>query len=359
MSTSFFATLWQTIQEGKVFKSIIQNRKKHGQSYYVDTVIIPIFDINNTITEYLAVRYDVTELIQTRDEALAAEEAKSEFLANMSHEIRTPLNAIIGFSEVLVEGTETISDNYRRYAKTIDSSAKGLLTIINDVLDLSKIKSGKFDIFIEANNIRQIIEDVNMLFSSKAKERDITLTHLLDPLLPECVKIDGIRLKQVLSNMVSNAIKFTPQGGSVRLEATLIHRHEKEATLHFEVRDTGIGIPEDKLSSLFDEFTQVDNKVNRLHQGTGLGLSISNYIVQAMGSTIQVESESDVGSCFSFDVTLSLCHDTFEKTGPADSTALAALENCAKSCRLLVAEDNVFNQELISYLLNSLVLSSH
>ncbi|WP_129090895.1 ATP-binding protein, partial [Arcobacter sp. CECT 8989] len=239
--------------------------------------------------------------------AQKADEAKSTFLANMSHEIRTPLNAIIGFSDILSNSSELKSDN-KKQAQIIQTSANSLLSIINDILDISKIESGNFDIAIEKTDLYFISEHVIELFSKRASEKHLKLIFNIDHKIPLCILTDGIRLRQVLSNLLSNAIKFTHEG-KVSLNITLLEEKNNRSKIRFEIEDSGIGIPQEKLENVFKPFVQVDHKSSRQYEGTGLGLSICSHIVQSLGSQIQAQSKENVGSKFFFDLEFETCDD--------------------------------------------------
>lgn len=300
---SIFKNLWKTITEKKVWKGIIKNSAKDGSTYYVSSTIIPILDSKHEIQEYLAVRYDITDAIESKLKAQKADESKSIFLANMSHEIRTPLNAIIGFSDVLSNSKELNPQNIKQ-ADIINTSANSLLEIINDILDVSKIESGNFSISLDKTDLYSLCEHIIELFSNKALEKNIKLICNIDTNIPLEVITDKVRLRQVISNILSNAIKFTPLQGEVKLNVILIKENKKTSTIRFEVLDSGIGIQKDKLTMIFDPFIQVDHKSNRKFEGTGLGLSICSHIIKALKSTINVESVLKQGSKFWFDLDL-------------------------------------------------------
>lgn len=241
------------------------------------------------------------------ENAQKADEAKSTFLANMSHEIRTPLNAIIGFSEILSKSDELNIQN-KKQAQIIQTSANSLLTIINDILDISKIQSGNFDVTMEKTDLYVISEHVVELFSKKAAQKRLKLIFNIDNKIPICVLTDGVRLRQVISNLLSNAIKFT-QEGEVSLNINLLEQKSNKSKIRFEIVDTGIGIEEEKLADIFNPFIQLDNTSNRQYEGTGLGLSICSHIVQALNSKLQIQSEVNKGSIFFFDLELTVCED--------------------------------------------------
>ena len=305
-----FKELWQTIKAKKIWKGEITNRAKDGTPYYVATTIVPILDINDEIEEYLAIRLDVTEIIEAKLKAKKADEAKSAFLANMSHEIRTPLNAIIGFSTLLSKSKE-LDNKSQKQANTINSSAVSLLTIINDILDVSKIESGNFNLSFEEVDLEHLSENVIELFSKKAVEKHLKLIFNIDKQIPKCIITDGGRLKQVLSNLLSNAIKFTNKDGKVYLNILWLESNFNKTKIRFEIKDTGIGIPEDKISTIFKPFIQVDNSSNKEYQGTGLGLSICSHIVKSLGSKIEIKSELNKGTKFYFDIEFETCSKNF------------------------------------------------
>jgi osomolarity two-component system sensor histidine kinase NIK1 len=314
MPQEVFKDLWKTISAKKIWKGIIKNKDKDGLAYYVASTIVPILNIDDEIEEFLAIRLDITDIIESQLRAKRADEVKSTFLANMSHEIRTPLNAILGFSSILEKNTE-LSKESRKQAKVIQTSASSLLEIINDILDISKIQSGKFDISIEETDLYYITENVVELFSKKANEKHIKLIFNLDYKIPLCIMADGGRIRQVLSNLLSNAIKFTQEHGSVYINIDLIEQKDDSALIRFDVIDNGIGIPKEKLNHIFEPFIQVDHKSNRLYEGTGLGLSICSHIIKSFNSRIDIESHVGRGTKFTFDIEFETCQKLIHERG--------------------------------------------
>ncbi len=308
-----FVDLWKTITSKQIWKGQIKNLSKDGTGYYVASTIVPIINNKDEIEEYLAIRLNITQLVESKLNAEHADRSKSTFLANMSHEIRTPLNAIIGFSNLLSASAELSTQN-SKYANIVESSANSLLGIINDILDISKIESGNFDITLEECNLFNMSEHVIDLFSSKAAQKNIKLIFNIDEKIPPCVISDGIRLRQVLSNFLSNAIKFTPELGEIKLDIVCLQQEENSVKIRFEVQDTGIGVPLEKLNTIFKPFIQIDHESNRQYEGTGLGLSICSHIVKSFNSHIEIQSEVGKGTTFWFDAVFDVCDSSFYHT---------------------------------------------
>ena len=246
-------------------------------------------------------------------EALAAARSKSEFLANMSHEIRTPMNAIMGFTELL--SLENLTRQQKDYVNRILSSTKSLLTIINEILDFSKLEAGKMQLNAEPLKPQQLLEDQLVLFSQTACEKNLEFIYRVSPEIPSEIIGDRERLGQVLTNLVGNAFKFTHEG-FVELSLAVNDRIDSQISLRFSVRDSGIGIGKENLSAIFSAFNQEDASTTRRYGGTGLGLSISQNLVKLMGGSIEVESQIGKGSCFSFSVVMRTdypCQTTFSQ----------------------------------------------
>ena len=315
---AFHKELWDTILSGKAWKGIICNKNKSSELYWEQNTIAPVLDDNGTISNFIAMKEDVTKLKRTEEELIKSKESaedanrmKSEFLANMSHEIRTPLNAIVGFSSILKEKT-TGQKVFTEYLDNIMQSSKVLLSIINDILDLSKIESGRMVIDYQPVNLNSIILELKSVFQMKAKEKGITLNILISKDIPDSLITDEKFLRQILFNLIGNAVKFT-NIGSVEIAVNIIPKdiHGSKVDLIFVVKDTGIGIPEDQLNIIFDPFIQVIHKNRNKYGGTGLGLSITKRLVELIGGKISVESKIGFGSTFSvslFDLEISSFH---------------------------------------------------
>jgi signal transduction histidine kinase/DNA-binding response OmpR family regulator len=320
----------QSLEMGKLQKEAMLNeeRKRHAE----------MLELSN-----IELRKSNAELELARNEAERANKAKSVFLATMSHEIRTPMNGMIGMSSLLAE--TPLTDQQRMYTETIANCSESLLSVINDILDFSKIESGHMELENDDFDVRACVEDVLDLFGTKAAQSGLELIYRMEENVPAQIVGDQLRLKQVLTNLVSNAIKFTRRGEVfiyVRSRNELV---EGKIQLEFEVSDTGIGIPADKVDRLFKSFSQVDSSTTRKYGGTGLGLAISEKLVRLMGGNIRVESEENKGSKFIF----SILTETGLKILPMHVSCDLS-EHAGKN--VLVVDDNHTNLEIFEIQLN-------
>jgi PAS domain S-box-containing protein len=314
--------------------------RKDGSLVEVEVLGVPIYSDSHEITDFMAIYHDVTELQRARKEALAASQAKSEFLANMSHEIRTPMNGVIGMTSLLLD--TPLNAEQREYAETIRKSGDALLSIINDILDFSKIEANKLELESHPFELRECIESALDLVAYQASEKGLELLYNVSENVPAVVVGDVTRLRQIIANLLSNAVKFTEKG-EVEVSAKLDDSHADGATLQFAVRDTGIGIPPDQTSRLFNLFSQIDASTTRRFGGTGLGLSICKRLVDLMGGAIWVESSGvpGEGTTFRFTLPFSVPKEPIQK--PATSPRLYLTGKTA-----LIVDDNATNRLILA-----------
>jgi len=270
----------------------------------IHTFNIKIKKVDN---EFVINLSDITNLETALMKAYSSEEAKSRFLSNMSHEIRTPLNGILGFTDILKK--KDLGKDSNRYVDIIQKSGKTLLSVVNDILDFSKMESGELSLYTTDENLFEELEGTVATFASVSKNKKINYFTFIDPKIPKILTCDTQRLKQVLNNLISNAIKFTPQNGEVLVNISLENINNNSASIKFSVKDSGIGIEKDKQSSVFTAFSQEDNSISREFGGTGLGLAISNKFVNMMDSTIELKSEKGKGSEFYFSLELPIVNN--------------------------------------------------
>jgi signal transduction histidine kinase/HPt (histidine-containing phosphotransfer) domain-containing protein len=304
---------------------VVQSRWESGELVYLASL--------RDISARKRLERDLTTM---KEAAEAANRAKSQFLANMSHEIRTPMNGILGMSELLL--ASDLTGKQRDYLDMVRQSASSLMEILNDILDFSKIEAGKLDLEDHVFDLNATIRSAVGIFTALAQNKGLTLAYSVDPDLPARVKGDSGRLRQVIVNLVGNAVKFTSRG-SLTVKAGCAGSGNGPAVIRIEVSDTGTGIPPDKLHTIFESFTQADNSSTRKHYGTGLGLAICKHLVERMNGRIWVESREGHGSTFSFEVALPVAHEA-----PPAPQAKAAPKADMGPLTILLAEDNLINQ---------------
>jgi len=374
-----YTALWDAISNGQTWKGEFINKRKDGSEYVDFAIITPIRQPNGGITHYVAVQEDITEkrhqgeeldqhrhhleelvarrtaeLESARTSADAANQSKSAFLANMSHEIRTPMNAIIGLTYLLRQNTPTSEQSVR--LDKIDAAALHLLSIINDILDLSKIEAGRLELEQTDFSLAAVLDHISSLITDQSRAKGLTI-EMDNGDVPLWLRGDPTRLRQAMLNYAGNAVKFTERG-TIWLRARLLEETDAGLLVRFEVQDTGIGIAAENLPTLFEVFAQADISTTRKYGGTGLGLAITRRLANIMGGEVGVESAPGQGSTFWFTVRLQRGHGvipTEARIKSADAENMLRLNHAG--ARLLLAEDNPINREVALELLHGVGLS--
>lgn len=361
------ARVRQAIKERRAIREDILNYHKNGESYWLSMEIQPVFDEQGEVSHFMAIEMDITELRQqqlelqkAKEEADLASLSKSQFLANMSHEIRTPMTAILGYTDLLINDLKNNAEAADDAVRTIQSNASHLLTVVNDILDMSKIEAGQMGVELIKTNPLQIASEVITLVSPRAKEKSIDCRVQFDTRIPVHIQSDPTRLRQILLNLMGNALKFTQKGSA--------HIHlacdPKAETMQFRVIDTGIGMTSEQCASIakFEAFNQADTSTTRKFGGTGLGLRISNALAKMLGGKIEISSLYNVGSEFTVTVkTGSLeqvefvdCEQDINQLGDQEKQTgrvkpVDAQVKPLQDVKILLAEDGPDNQKLIRF----------
>lgn len=322
----------------------ILHTRKDGRTYWASLSITPAFDDEGKLHRWIGIASDATrqrreqeQLQQAKEAAEVANQIKGEFLANMSHELRTPMSAIIGMSELALD-TE-LNEEQQEYVATILDSAENLSGLLNDILDLSKIEAKKLAIESVAFDLKKLLADATKAFSFQAKRTDCELKLQTEETVPQFVFGDPTRIRQVITNLVGNALKFT-NDGAVTVTTKVKRKSKHRSRIAISITDTGVGISKDKLSQIFDSFTQADTSITRRFGGTGLGLTISKQLVELMGGKLSASSELGAGSTFTFELSLKPSDPVEPKPDEERSDAVA------KPLNVLVTDDNRANRSL-------------
>ena len=350
-----YKDLWSTIESGKVWKGELTNQRKNGELYPESLVVCPVFNEQGVAVNYIAIKDDLTLRKQAEDEKIArkaaekANRAKSVFLSNMSHEIRTPLNAILGFSQLLLKDRE-IGEDQKKRLNTIFRSGEHLFNLINDILDISKIESGRVSIIDENFSLKNLLGDLELMFKFQTREKGLAFNVEQLTRMPEFIVGDEKKIRQILINLLGNALKFTKAGG-ITLSLSSFTAEERH-WIRMKVADTGSGIEAGHLANIFESFAQT--RTGRDAGGTGLGLAISRNLAELMGGSLVVESEKGQGSTFTLEVPFipedSLVHDKEED----DYSRVVMISEESRPCRILIADDVEVNRILLLELLEPL-----
>lgn len=354
-SKEFYTEFWNTINSGQTWEGEFYNRKKNGQFYWENAIVSPVMSSKNEINHFVAIKTDITsvkkinlELIKAKERAEESDNLKTAFLNNISHEIRTPFNGILGFLSILQNDDVTINER-REYISLINKSAFRLMNTINDIAEISEIQTGGSKVNLTRISINSLIQDLFTRFKPETENKGLDFTSCIN--LPHDIVYlisDVKKLNTVLNYLINNAIKFT-KAGSVALGIRL-KEEVKDAPIEFSIEDTGIGIAENKLETIFERFRQADDSSTRQYEGSGLGLTIAKAYVEMLGGTIWGESTEGKGSKFSFTIPCNC--DPAEKLVAADISVTEKGGLPAKSLKILIAEDDLASSMLLKLAIN-------
>ncbi len=348
-SKSEYKILWENILSGKEWKGEFHNKKKNGELYWEYALISPILNTHGEITNFVAIKEDITlrkqtekELILAKEKAEESDRLKSAFLANMSHEIRTPMNGILGFADLL-KNPNLSEEKQQKYIQIIEKSGARMLNIINDIVDISKIEAGLIELDIKESNINEQIDYLYTFFKPEADDKNIKLSFKTPlPHKEATIRTDREKLYAILTNLVKNALKYTKEGA---LEFGYNLKRDNEAVeLEFYVKDTGIGVQKDRQQAIFERFIQADIADKMAYQGAGLGLTISKAYVEMLGGKIWIESEKGLGSVFYF--TLPYNNEPVAETIDRQHEPSGKNETVRK-LKILIAEDDEVSEMLL------------
>ncbi|GAA5508660.1 PAS domain-containing hybrid sensor histidine kinase/response regulator [Novipirellula caenicola] len=351
----------KTLVAGEELTTDVLQYRSDGTTLWVECKLIPVSDDSGETSRWIVIESDVTRRRQTEEALLAAKKSaeansrsKSEFLANMSHEIRTPLNAILGMTELAL--TTDLSREQRDYIQTVKTSADALLDLLNDVLDITKIEAGKMEIEEVDFNLAEVVRETTKALAVRAHEKGLELAVHMPMTIPHELRGDPTRIRQVLFNLIGNAIKFT-SAGEIVVDVQEQWQTDDEVCMQFSVSDTGIGIPKERLQKIFDAFTQVDSSMARRFGGSGLGLTITSKLVRLMNGKLWVQSSEGKGSTFHFTLTLKLAaseeRSSDRHRGPVtsrDRICDLASQNLDGK-RVLIVDDNATNRRILNEML--------
>jgi PAS domain S-box-containing protein len=349
-SDSFYRKLWKTILSGKVWRGEIVNRRKNAELYWTELSISPIINKEGEITHFVSVREDITEkrkmideLVASKEKAEESDRLKSAFLANMSHEIRTPMNGILGFTDLLSEPNLSGEDQ-EKFISIIQKSGKRMLDTVNNIIEISKIETSQVSITLNEININKHLYTLCSFFEQEATKKGNVLE--LENLLPKeeaAILLDKVKIDSVLTNLINNAIKFTTEG---KIQIGVVRKNE---FLQFYVRDSGAGIPENKLGVIFDRFMQAELGISRGYEGSGLGLSIAKSYIEMHGGEIWVESNLGKGTCFFFTIPYKPIYQKSTEKKKKEFSEFNVKK--AENINLLIVEDDKAAKEYLETLL--------